>query len=179
MAFTSAPLPPTPTSGRTESLLAWREAVMACSDLAELEEHAAILLAEIQDIEAQLAAPQHIGPDGQPLTGAAYQGWRARAVASRHAKTNLYRPLKSRIRDLRVQAHSRATWERANLPEEPTAELLLRRALGLLQDLARTGRVVYEPDEQALVYAIRNHVQAEATALRQGDTAHGRSLQEN
>jgi hypothetical protein len=65
--------------------------------------------------------------------------------------------------------------DRSSRPADPDAGLLLRRALALFQELARSGRAQYRTDEQALVDAIQAHVQEQAAATApEDDTAVGR-----
>src|SRR4051794_31274679 len=161
------PRDPRPPLTRAQAVRALHATVAACTDLPALEEQAAVLLTEIRAIENQLTERPRL-TDATPE----YRNWRRRAVTARDQKTDEYRILKARIRELRMAAHTRTTWAAAALPAAPDAGLLLRRALALFQELARSGRAQYRADEQALVDATQAHVQGQAAATaREDDTA--------
>jgi hypothetical protein len=144
-----------------EQNAAFRAQVATITDRHALQQTAGDLLIRMRTIENQLAGRRALAEEarkaGQELPPD-YLDWRRRAVASKNLYTAQYRILRDRIKALNVATTRREIMDAAGLPTLRDGDLLLHRAYQLLVDLVRSGRVQYQPQEQALLDALRAYV---------------------
>ena len=144
-----------------EQNAAFRAQVATITDRQALQQTADELLIQMRTIENQLAGRRALAEEarkaGRDLPPD-YFDWRRRAVASKNLYTARYRIIRERIKALNVAATRRELMDAAGLPTLRDGDLLLHRVYQLLVELVRSGRVQYQPQEQALLDAVREYI---------------------
>lgn len=81
---------PTPSQPKAKPVISfvWTPTFPEPRDMDEARFRREHLLAEIREIDGQLANPTRMGSDGQPMELKEYRAWRGRAIAAAQTKRN-------------------------------------------------------------------------------------------
>lgn len=122
--------------------------------LSEAEARRTQLIDEVQTIQTQLGARNKTNADGSRLAPQDYWDWRNKAATALRHKTTELRNVNQWIKEHRRRLLAPTTAGSLD-PSDPTA--LIQAAWTLLRKLA-SEEVAFDPEEQAVVDALRAHL---------------------
>ena len=127
------------------------------SSVAEAEKLKLDLIDRVSDIQAQLGLRDKLDAEGRRLSSDAYWDWRRRAVGALKASHSDLRRLNAWIKAAR-----RREMERVADVDLDDPRSLIKAAYNLFKKLV-ADEVELDPDEQAVVDALREHIDRSAT----------------